>query len=141
MTDIYKTAARRKLRFDTGIGSLTVEQLFGLPLTSKSSSAVTLDSISRELLAEQKTFGGESLVAEANNPREAVVELSIEILKDVIVTEQARLAAVARRATRSEERSRLLDALRNREDKDLSEASKDDLVAKLAEIDAAEDDI
>ena len=133
MTDIYKYAAQNTLRFPSDRGALTVEQLFTLPLSSK--SGFDLDNVARAVNAELKACGEESFVATSTNPMKAVLEVALEIVKDVISTKQAANSEALARQHRTEERRRLLDAIASKKDQALSAASLDELEAKLAALD------
>jgi hypothetical protein len=132
--DIYKYAAQNGLRFPSARGHLTVEQLFGLPL--KSREGFDLDSVARGVNDELKSVTQESFVeVEADNPRKTQIETALEVVKDVIKTKQAENAAVRARQEKAEKRRKLLDALRTKEDQELTTASREELEKKLAELD------
>lgn len=134
MTDLYKYAAQNELRFPSVRGELMTEQLFDLPLTS--SSGFDLDSVAKAINADLKACGEESFVATTANPKQEALQVSLDLLKDVIATKQAILAEARNRQHRSEERRRILDALAAKKDQALSAASVDELEKKLAELDS-----
>lgn len=134
MSDIYKYAAQNALRFPSIKGELTVEQLFELPLTSK--TGFDLDNIARGISVKLKALGEESFVTTEPNPQRVPTGIALEIVKDVIGIKQAENAARLVRQHRAEERRKILDALATRQDQALSEASVDELEAKLKVLDA-----
>jgi hypothetical protein len=131
---MYKFAAQNKLRFPSNRGELTIEQLFDLPL--KSNSGFDLDSIARAINTSLKTIGDESFVETTNNdPRKKTLENSLELVKDVIKTKQEENATRLGKIKRAEERKKILDALAAKKEQQLSQASIEELEAKLAALD------
>lgn len=130
--DLYKYAAQQGLRFPSRAGSLSVEDLFQLPLTSARDA--NLDDTAKMVNAALKSVSEESFVT-TSNPRKGPLEVALEIVKDVIATKQAENEAVRLKASRAEERRKLLDAISAADARELSSASKEDLLKKLAELD------
>ena len=89
MTDIYKEASRKQLRFPTqAIGELTVDQLWQLPLIARGNK-VDLDSLAMAVQAELQTLAAGSFVRKSPDPRQIELTLKLNILKDVIETKLA----------------------------------------------------
>lgn len=131
---LYKMAARKKLRFQTNRGELTVEQLFDLPL--KSSSGFDLDTVARGINSELKSLGEESFVEDASvDPARVMLGAALEIVKDVIKTKQEENAAHLNKAKRAAERRKILDIIAAKKDEQLSTASLEELEQKLAALD------
>jgi len=132
--EFYKIAAQTGLRFPSIRGELTVEDLFSMPLKSK--NGFDLDSTARTVNNELKTMTEESFVEDvSSNPRKAQLEMSLEIIKDVIKTKQAENAAQLAKLNRAAERKKLLDAIGAKKDAALTTASLEELEKKLAELD------
>ena len=130
---MYKFAAINKLRFATNRGQLTVEQLFDLPL--KSSGCFDLDSTARTISIELKAMGEESFVDDtSSNPRKRELEISLEIVKDVIKTKQEENSARINKLKKTAERRKILDAIGAKKDQQLSQASLEDLEKQLAAL-------
>lgn len=131
---MYKFAAQHRLRFTSVRGELMVEQLFDLPL--KSHSGFDLDSVARSIATELKTMDAESFVEDPSlNPRKRILEVSLEIVKDVIKTRQEENSARLAKAKKAETRRKLLDALEAKQDEKLSSASVEEIEAQLAALD------
>lgn len=133
MTDIYKYAAQTGIRFPSIRGDLVLEQLFDLPLSSK--SGFDLDSVAKEINGALKACGEESFVSTMNNPRQKPLEIALEVVKDVIATKQAVNAAALAKTHKAEERRKILDAINNKKDQQLSASSLEDLEKQLAALD------
>lgn len=99
--NMFEQASRNKLRFDTKVGLLTVEDLWNLPLTSKTKAC--LDDIAIALNNELKSTG-ESFVS--TSTKDPVTELKFEIVKYIIQTRmdenKRKLEAEQKRAKREQ---------------------------------------
>ena len=134
--ELYKYALQKKLRFPSSRGELTVEQLFDLPLIAANN--FSLDAVAKRIHADLKAAGEESFV-EVSNPQKRVLEIQLDIVKDVIATKQAENAAALARTKKREERRKILEAMENKKDEALSKASLKTLEAKLAALDDDEE--
>lgn len=131
--DIYKAAAQLKLRFPSGRGDLTTEDLFSLPLQAK--GGFDLDTIARTINGDIKAYGEESFVENrSESPAKRELELKLELLKDVIKTKQEANAAKATATARAEERQKILDILDSKGTQKLLAASEEDLRKRLVEL-------
>ncbi len=111
--DLFITATRNKFRFASSVGSLTVEQLWDLPLTS--TRGASLDNVGRLLLAELRGLSEESLVA-VNTPAKDQVQARIDIVKHIISVKQAEETAAREESTRRAQKAKLLEALSRKQD-------------------------
>ena len=135
--NIFETATRKKLRFNSDVGALTTEQLWDLPLLRQRGQGADLDRVARAVAAELREVATESFVQVSTSPQQADLEVKLEIVKHVITAKQAQAEGVRRRAENAEKRRKLLDALESAEQREMSAMSKEDLLKKLAEIDDA----
>jgi len=90
-TELFITAARKKYRFDTTKGQVTVEDLFDLNLTSLDAIAVALDD-------KIQTLGRKSFIAKRSSST-TEVNNKLDIVKYVIETKQEEAAERERRAS------------------------------------------
>lgn len=81
--NIFAEATRKKVRFATNVGNISVEDLWDLPLTTTKRDGVDLDTVSQIVLDEQEGSKRKSLV---NPPSEknSLLDLKVEILTFVI---------------------------------------------------------
>lgn len=136
--NIFEVATRKKLRFSSVKGELTVEQLWDLPLLILSSTRdvkADLDTIARGINTELKGVSEESFVAVKPDPRKADLETKLEVVKHIIGVKLTEKAAAEKKAENAEKRRKLLDALASKEDQALATLSKDDILKQLAELD------
>ena len=131
-TDLFLTAARKKLRYPSAKGLLDTEMLFDLPLTSK--SGMDLDTIAKNINAELKTQQEESFVSTSANPRKGELELQLEIVKTIIGVKLADQEAARNRLARATERNLLEEALLSKKNEALRGMSLEDLEKRLAQL-------
>lgn len=133
MSDIYKFAAQKGLRFPSKRGDLTAEQLFHLPL--KSQTGCDLDSVARAINNQLKDASEESFVEDTTaDPRREALRVALDVVKDVIATKQAENHAALEKARKAAERKKLLDALAAKQDERLTRASVEELEKQLAAL-------
>ena len=87
--DLYKKAAIEKWRFETIQGSIMVEDLFDLPLTSRRAN---LNDVAKIINKQIKDADEEDFVSTANNVTNVLRE-KLELVKDIITTKQAEIEA------------------------------------------------
>lgn len=120
--NIFEQASRAKLRFDTQVGMLTTEDLWSLPLTSK--TKVNLDDIAIGLSAQLKATS-ESFVSASKT--DEVLSLKLEIVKHIIGVRVAenndRLEAEKRR----QQREQIQSLIARKESESLESLSLDEL--------------
>ena len=130
MSEIYKFAAQNRVRFPSKRGELTVEDLFQLPLTSK--TGFDLNTLAVGVNKQLKELGEESFVEDAStNPQKQLLTVQLDILKDVIKTRQDENKAALARRERQAEIARIRDLIVQKKDEKLAGASLEDLEAKL----------
>lgn len=122
-------AARLKYRFPSTKGALTVEQLWDLPLQSK--TGFDLDTVARDINRELKEQAEDSFVTPANNTLKNELVNKLEIVVHVINTKQAENAALRDASARKAERERLNEILHMRTQKDLLDKSPAEIQAMI----------
>lgn len=131
--NIFERASRTKLRFASPIGELTTEQLWDLPLTSKSERP-NLDALARATYTELKGLEEVSFVEVKPDPRKTAMELQLEILKHVIAAKLEARAATEKAAENAERKRKLLAALASKEEAELVGMSKEQIEAEIAKL-------
>jgi hypothetical protein len=132
--DMFEQASRLKIRYETPLGMLSVEDLWELPLTNRSGRGTSLDSIAMELHrasrdAAEVTSFVDPLI---ENKTAGRLALRFEIVKYIIgvrVRERDELKAAA---DRREKKQRVLELIARKEEGELGEKSIEELRA-LAE--------
>lgn len=133
--NIYKLAAQKGLRFPSiknGLG-VTVEQLFAMPLTSKTGHS--LNDTAKAIAKAIKDSGEEEFVTSAKaDPRVTELKLSLEIVRDVITTIEAENAASAKASENRALKQKLLEKLEGKRDKAYDDMTAEQLEAKIAAL-------
>ncbi len=133
---IFEQASRQSLRFESPVGDLTTEQLWDLPLTSKTGKP-NLDSMARAFHLELKGLEEVSFVDIKPDPRKAELELQFAIIKHVIDAKLAERDAAKKAVEDAEKRQRLMAALSAKQDAALTTMSEEEIKAELAKLAAA----
>lgn len=134
--DLFLRAAREKWRFPSKVGELTAEQIWELPLTATRANAADLDSVAKAVNAELKAASEESFVAVRKNPARNTAEGKLDLVRVIIAVKQDEAAASQKRAKRAEDLRLLREAAAEAEIKELTTGSKDDLMRRIAELEA-----
>lgn len=140
-TNIFAIAARKKFRFPSTRGELTVEQLFDLPLLATGSRTLGFDlnTVAKSINTELKAAAEESFVETSTNPAAGDLETKLEIVKFVIAEKKAAAEKAKARADKRQRRQLLLDAIAAAQARELGAASPADLQKQLDELEADED--
>lgn len=131
--NIFELATRQQLRFLTARGVVTTEQLWEMPLTSK--TGFDLDSLAKQVNAELKSVSEESFVKTVTSPAKAEWELKLEIIKHVIAVKIEENAARLNKAKKAEERQKLIALLGKKQDAALENLSEEEIKKQLAALD------
>jgi hypothetical protein len=129
---IFEKATRQKLRFETQQGTLSVEDLWGLPLTSQTNKA-NLDEIARNLFQKLKSGQDVSFVDTAKKT-DATTQLKFDVVKYIIDVRLAENEAKNQASAKAEQRERLQEIISRKQDRALEGASLEDLQAQLAAL-------
>lgn len=132
--NLFEIASRRKFRFASQVGELTVEQLWDLPLTARGPS---LDTVAKTVNNELKSISDESFVVTRPNPRKGELEMMLDIVKHIVAAKIDERDKATAAADRAEKRRKLAEALVNKQDESLRNMTEEEIRAKLAELDDA----
>ena len=124
-TNIFEVATRQKYRFPYK-GSISVEDLWDLPLTA-------LDSIFKTLNAKAKQAQEESLL-ETKNKEDEETAFKIQIVRHIVGVKQTEAAAREKVKENREMKQRLLEIKASREDKRLESLSDEDLDKMISDL-------
>lgn len=122
--NIFEIASRKKLRFDSKRGKLTVEELWDLDLES-------IDAIAVELNNKIKSTETVSFVSPNKSAAGTLDKVKFDIVIHIIETRQGELDARRERAV-NQERARTIRAeLERRKEDSIKTRSEDDLQKEL----------
>lgn len=128
MTDLYKKALSRRLRFETSRGQVTVEDLFTLPLTS-STGRPNLNDIAKALYHKLKNDDAVDFVGGSTTESESA--FALDVVKDVIEFKKAERAAEQARADKAATKQKIMALIDQKKDAALGAASIEELQAQL----------
>lgn len=140
----FEIAARKKFRFPSIKGDLTVEQLWDLPLIASPTTRdvkADLDTIARGINTELRSISEESFVAMKADPRKADLEVKLGLVKHIIAVKLKEAEAVKASAERADMKRKLTEALAAKKDQAIASMSEEDIRRMLAEIDAGADHV
>jgi len=133
MQNIFEYATRNKLRFASVRGELTIEQLWDVPLRSR--DAFNLDAVAKVANKALKEISEESFVETAKTPEHARREVALEVVKHVIEAKLAEEKAAEARASKKQEKEKILGILAEKQAGKLSELSERELQKRIAALD------
>jgi hypothetical protein len=129
---IFARASRLKLRYSSSQGPLNTEDLWDLPLTSKTGRA-NLDDIARMYSRELKSQEEESFVVKPA-AKDTVLELGFEIVKRIITIRMEENEASKNSIMRKKEREKLMEIIARKEEEALGDTDIADLKKRVAEL-------
>ena len=129
---MFEKASRLKVRFDTGKGQVAIEDLWDLPLTSKTGRA-NLDDIARGLHKQLKNDDDVSFVVK-DKKSDTIVQLKFDIVKHIIEIRLAENEANTKARENAEQKQRILQLITEKQDDDLKGKSLDELKAMASEL-------
>lgn len=130
MDNLFLQATREKFRFESPKGDLSVEQLWDLPLTSR--TGFDLDTVAKAVNANLKSSNEESFVNASNNPAVSRLQAQLEVVKAIIEVKLAQAEAMKKRAEKAVERQRLMEVLHSKKDQELQGLSVEEIERRLS---------
>ena len=133
MENLFLQATREKFRFESSKGDLSVEQLWDLPLTSR--TGFDLDTVAKAVNANLKSSNEESFVNVSNNPAVSRLQAQLEVVKAIIEVKLVQAEATKKRAEKAAERQRLMEVLHSKKDQELQGLSVEEIERRLSQLD------
>ena len=132
MDNLFLQATREKFRFESPKGDLSVEQLWDLPLTSR--TGFDLDTVAKAVNADLKASNEESFVNVNNNPAVSRLQAKLEVVKAIIEVKLAQAEAMKKHAEKAAERQRLMEVLHSKKDQELQGLSVEEIERRLSQL-------
>ncbi len=132
--EMFAFATKKKIRFETSKGLLSVEELWDLPLTSDNGRP-NLDDIAKGIYKAMKEGEEVSFVKSnaASNAAFNVLKTKFDIVKYIIDVKLAEAEAAKKAKEIKARNQRILGLIAQKEDEALASKSKEELLAMLAE--------
>jgi len=122
--NVFELATRKKLRFDSGKGMVSVEELWDLSLAALDKLAIALRKTLRN---DDESFIGVKTVS-------SDVEISFGVVKHIIDVKLAERDARVMAAERAVQREKLKEIIAQKQDNALQNLSLEDLQQQLAAL-------
>lgn len=130
--DAFKEGTRINVLFPSKVGELSIQQLWSLPLQSK--TGVDLDTLAIGVNEQLKKSGTESFVKKSSGP-DKLLQLKLDILKEIIEYKQNEEDKRAKRTELNKRRQLLLAQLDKKQTEEVSALTTEQVLAQLAELD------
>lgn len=126
--NMFEQATRKKLRFETSKGYLTVEELWDLPLTSNRQGIPNLNDIAKSLnRAIKETENEEDFVHPTTTTASTTLHLAFDIVKHVIAIRMAENEEAKTAAEKKAKKQRLMELIEQKQDEKLKGSSLEEL--------------
>lgn len=134
MNKLFMEATRQGFRYTSTKGELTTEDLWQLPLQSR--TGFDLDTVAKGIHRQLKSMEEESFVTvpTVNTGRQAL-EAKLEVVKAVIQYKQDQAERQRLRAEKAAEKRRLLELLDSKNQQELEGLSKEEIEKRIAALD------
>lgn len=131
--NIFERAARTKLRFQSPMGLLTVEDLWDIPLTAKRTPSI--EALGTAVMVSLKARDGTTFLSDKkSDPVKVALQLQYDILRHVADAKTAEADAAEKRMARAADRRILRDALADKASEAIRAMSAEDIQKKLKEL-------
>lgn len=130
--NIFERASREAFRFPSIKGEITVEQLWSLPLQSKTS--FDLDNVAKTVNNQLKSMAEESFVNVTKNSAIDVQECKLEIVKHIIAVRLDENEKARQRSENSAKRAKLLEILERKQDAAMEGLTAEEIKAQIAAL-------
>lgn len=124
---MFEQATRMKLRFQTPVGNVSIEDLWDLPLLR---GKANLDDIAKSINRKLKESAEESFVVERSSEN-TELSLMFDIVKHVIKVKLEEKEQAKAASEKKERKERILSILADKEDEELKSKSSDELKSLL----------
>ena len=131
-TDIFKQATKLKLRFSSVRGDLTIEDLWDLPLTSKSN--LSLDGVGKPIQKALRESDEDSLVDVPTTSKNELNSLRLAIIKEIISVKQEENLTKQNQAAIESQKALLKQALASKKVEEINSLSVEEIEKRIASL-------
>ena len=131
-TDIFKQATKLKLRFSSVRGDLTIEDLWDLPLTSKSN--LSLDGVGKPIQKALRESDEDSLVDVPTTSKNELNSLRLAIIKEIISVKQEENLIKQNQTAIESQKALLKQALASKKVDEINSLSVEEIEKRLASM-------
>ena len=138
MSADFAEASRKKLRFNSHVGLITVEDLWDLDLSTKVRNASSLDTVAMGIARELRASEDIASFVDTTKKPNTLLTLKLDIVKHIIEVKKTERDADIQRAVRKAKIEKLRETLSDKEHEEMKGKSKEDLLAQLDELNKEE---
>lgn len=131
--NIFEITTRRSHMYPTSRGSITVQQLWNMSLTSKDD--FNLDKIAQVISKELKASTEESFVKTTPNAKAKDLKVMLDVVLHIIGVKLAEKEAATKRAENAVKREKLLGQLEKKQDATLESMTEEEIKKEIAALD------
>lgn len=131
---MFERATREKFRFESPQGTLSVEDLWDLPLTSERPNRANLNDIAKGLNKALKAKNDEESFVEPAKATDTETPVMFEIVKHIIGVKLAENEARRKSREAKEQKDKIMAIMAKKKDQSLENASLEELQALLDKI-------
>lgn len=134
-TNIFEWASRNHPLFETSSFPVSTGDLWALPLRNEGNEGVpgNLNDIARRLNKKLKQCEEENFVSDSPK-KDPTTQIKFDIVKHIITVRLDEAKQASEAASRKAEKEELMRLLKDAEDKEKQQLTKEELLAKLAEL-------
>lgn len=125
---MFKTATQEKYRYPSIQGNVTTEDLWDLPLTSRTKAS--LNGVAKAIAKLIREDGEESFVEVSKT--NATLQLKMDIVKHVIASKQAANAAAKDAIAKKDRNTTIMAIIAKKQNAALEDKSIEELMAELS---------
>ena len=130
--NIFEKASKLKLRFQSTRGELSVENLWDLPLTSKSN--LSLDGVGKPIQKALRESDEDSLVDVPTTSKNELNSLRLAIIKEIISVKQEENLIKHNQAAIESQKALLKQALASKKVDEINSLSVEEIEKRLASM-------
>ena len=131
MSDLFEKATKKKVRFTTTRGVVSVEDLWDMPLTHQ--SGFSLDDLAKHYNRQLKNVEEESFVEE-KTVGNTLLELKFDIVKHIIKAKIKTKNTAEKAAETKATKQKLMGILATKKDEELMSSSVEDIEKMLEKL-------
>lgn len=128
---MFEKAVRKKLRFETKVGDVTVEDLWDMELVNE--TGFSLDALAIDLSRQLKERVEESFVVKKANAN-TILNLKFEIVKYIIEVKLEEQKIAENRVLAKAKKEKILEIMARKKDAVLEESSLEELEQMIEEL-------
>lgn len=133
IANLFELASKKKFRFDSPKGSLSVENLWDIPLTGQFGTA-NLDDVAKSLYAKVKEAATEVSFVKPAEKADPTIEAKFELVKYIIEVRVAERDAAAQERQRAEQKQQIMALIDRKKNEKFEGQSIEELQEMLNKI-------